>query len=140
MASGGYGTTAALALTAAGLFVILLAENCRIPVDDPSTHLELTMIHEAMVLDHSGPLLGVVLYAASIKLFLFMALLLHVLLPAGFGGGPLQWGLFLSECILLAGAVGVVESIMARLRLRAIPTLLVGACLLCGFALLLILR
>src|SRR2546423_12953853 len=51
---------ASLVLVAVGLFVVLLAENSRIPIDDPHTHLELTMIHEGMVLDHSGPLFGVI--------------------------------------------------------------------------------
>ena len=53
------------------LFIVLLAENCRIPFDDPNTHLELTMIHEVMVLDHSGPPLGMILYGAALKLFVF---------------------------------------------------------------------
>ena len=52
-------------------FIVLLAENCRIPVDDPNTHLELTMIHEVMVLDHSGPAFGLILYGAAVKLFVF---------------------------------------------------------------------
>ena len=54
-------------------FVVLLVENSRIPFDDPNTHLELTMIHEVMVLDHSGPAFGLILYGAAIKLFVFAA-------------------------------------------------------------------
>ncbi len=57
------------------LFLLLLVENCRIPVDDPNTHLELTMIHEVMVLDHSGPNLAYILYGSALKLWLFAALL-----------------------------------------------------------------
>ena len=68
-------------LLAAGLFTVLLAENCRVPFDDPNTHLELTMIHEAMVLDHSGPPLAVILHGASIKLLLFAVLLTEAVLP-----------------------------------------------------------
>ena len=68
---GGFSAAVAapLVLVAIGLFIVLLAETCRIPVDDPNTHLELTMIHEVMVLDHSGPLFGVILYAAALKMF-----------------------------------------------------------------------
>ena len=73
---------ASLLLIGVGLFIVLLAENCRIPVDDPNTHLELTMIHEVMVLDHSGPLLGLILYGAAVKLFLFSAIVLHVIAPS----------------------------------------------------------
>jgi formate hydrogenlyase subunit 4 len=60
---------APLLLVVAGIFIVLLAENCRIPVDDPNTHLELTMIHEVMVLDHSGPMLGFIQYGAALKFF-----------------------------------------------------------------------
>jgi formate hydrogenlyase subunit 4 len=77
---------AALFLVAVALFVVLLAENSRMPVDDPNTHLELTMIHEVMVLDHSGPLFGLILYGAAIKLFLLSALILR----RGCSGGPVR--------------------------------------------------
>jgi len=70
-------------LLAAGLFTVLLAENCRVPFDDPNTHLELTMIHEVMVLDHSGPPLAVILHGASLKLLLFAVLLTEAVLPMG---------------------------------------------------------
>ena len=68
-------------LVAAGLFVVMLAENCRVPVDDPNTHLELTMIHEVMVLDHGGPALGFIFYGAAVKLFVFAAMLTRLILP-----------------------------------------------------------
>ena len=77
--SAGTGTL----LLAAGLFTILLSENCRVPFDDPNTHLELTMIHEVMVLDHSGPPLAVILHGASVKLLLFSVLLVQAVLPVG---------------------------------------------------------
>ncbi len=70
-------------LLAAGLFTVLLAENCRVPFDDPNTHLELTMIHEVMVLDHSGPPLAAILHGASMKLLLFSVLLVQAVLPLG---------------------------------------------------------
>jgi formate hydrogenlyase subunit 4 len=131
---------ASLVLVAAGLFVVLLAENCRIPIDDPNTHLELTMIHEVMVLDHSGPLLGIVLYGAAVKLFVLSAVVLHVMLPARTGWAPVDWGLFVVEMLGVAVAIGVVESAMARLQMRHVPTLLVAASLLCGLGFLLMLR
>lgn len=132
--------TAAIALVAAGLFVVLLAENSRIPIDDPNTHLELTMIHEVMVLDHSGPLFGVILYGAAMKLFVLSALVLHVIAPFQTGRPGLDGLLFAAEMIGIAAAIGVVESTMARLQLRHVPTLLVAASLLCGFGFLLMLR
>ncbi|MBI5506456.1 MAG: NADH-quinone oxidoreductase subunit H [Deltaproteobacteria bacterium] len=133
-------TAAPLILVAIGLFVVLLAENCRIPVDDPNTHLELTMIHEVMVLDHSGPLLGVILYGAALKLFIFGALLLHVLAPFQTGVAWADWLVFCAEMLAVAVAIGVVESIMARLLMRRVPYLLTGALLFCGFGFLLLVR
>ncbi len=124
---------AALLLVGVALFVVLLAENARIPVDDPNTHLELTMIHEVMVLDHSGPLLGLVLYGAAVKLLLFSTLLLHFALPFSFGAPLLDWTLFGVGMLAVAIAVGVVESVMARLRLRHVPSLLIAASVLCAF-------
>src|SRR5512147_103223 len=70
-------------LLAAGLFTVLLAENCRVPFDDPNTHLELTMIHEVMILDHSGPPLAAILHGASVKLLFFAVLLTEAVLPLG---------------------------------------------------------
>lgn len=131
---------ASLVLVAAGLFVVLLAENCRIPIDDPNTHLELTMIHEVMVLDHSGPLLGVILYGAAVKLFVLSAVVLHVLVPFQSGWAALDWLLFVLEMLGIAAVIGLAESAMARLQLRHVPTLLVAASLLCGFGFLLMLR
>lgn len=131
---------APLVLVAVGLFVLLLAENCRIPVDDPNTHLELTMIHEVMVLDHSGPLFGIILYSAAMKLFVLGSVFLHVALPVPTASAPLNAALFLAELIALAVAVGVVESAMARLQLRHVPTLLIGALLFCAFGFFLLLR
>ncbi len=133
-------SAAPLVLTASGLFIVLLAETCRIPVDDPNTHLELTMIHEVMVLDHSGPLLGLVLYGAAVKLFVLGAVLLHVLLPFGTGGTWTDLALFLGEMAGLAVVVGAVESGMARLQIRHVPFLLTAAIFLCGFGFLLLVR
>jgi len=129
----------ALLLAAIALFVVALAENARIPVDDPNTHLELTMIHEVMVLDHSGPDLALILYGASLKLFLFAALFVRLVL--GFSvQGVAGLGVFLVGLLGFAALVGVVESIMARLRLIRVPQLLVGASVLSAFGLVLLLR
>lgn len=130
--------TAPLVLTAAGLFVVLLTECSRIPVDDPNTHLELTMIHEVMVLDHSGPLLALVEYAAALKLFVLSAMLLHVMAPTAAVAGWPGFALFLAGLGAIAVGIGVVESVMARLRLLHVPTLLIAAVLSCGFAFLLL--
>ena len=132
--------TAPLVLTAAGRVVVLLTECSRIPVDDPATHLELTMIHEVMVLDHSGPLLGLVEYGAAVKLFVLEAVLLHVMAPGAHVTGWTGLGLFLLGLVALAIGIGVVESAMARLRLLHVPTLLIAAVLCCGFAFLLLAR
>jgi formate hydrogenlyase subunit 4 len=131
---------ASLALVLLSWFVVLLVENCRIPFDDPNTHLELTMIHEVMVLDHSGPALGLVLYGAALKLFVFGALIVRLALPFGTGEALLDWPLFALEMMVLAGVIGIVESVMARLRLTQVPVLLVAACLLSAFGVILLVR
>src|SRR6266516_1165494 len=74
-----------LALVVAALLVVLLCEHARIPVDDPNTHLELTMIHEVMVLDHGGPDFAFIIYGAALKLFILGAILVHVALPVQIG-------------------------------------------------------
>ncbi len=117
------------------LFAVLLAENSRIPVDDPNTHLELTMIHEVMVLDHSGPDLAFILYGSAVKLFVIGALVVHILLPISAEGGWLGVALLCGGEVGLAVLVGVVESVMARLRLPRVPQLLVGAAVLAGIGL-----
>jgi formate hydrogenlyase subunit 4 len=123
-------------LVGAGLFMVLLAENCRVPFDDPNTHLELTMIHEVMVLDHSGPPLAAILHGASVKLLLFSLLLVQAVLPidkmAPIGGLA---ALALGVLVVTIG-VGLVESLLARLAFRRVPLFLTVAFLLCLFSLL----
>ena len=131
---------AALGLVAAALLVVFLAENARIPVDDPNTHLELTMIHEVMVLDHSGPDLAFILYGAALKLWVLGAVLVGVVAPVRTGDAMLDLGAALGGMFALAVLVGVIESVMARLRLLRVPQLLVGATVLSGLALVLLLR
>lgn len=126
-----------MALVAAAWLVVLLVENCRIPFDDPNTHLELTMIHEVMVLDHSGPPLGLILYGAAVKFAVIAMLLLSLVLPRSGGlGADLATGV--AGLLAVAVLVGVVESSMARLRLLRVPTLLVSAALLAGFGVVLL--
>jgi formate hydrogenlyase subunit 4 len=124
----------------ASLLIVILAETSRIPFDDPNTHLELTMIHEVMVLDHGGPALGMILYGAAIKLFLLGAIVVRIAVPYD-GADP--WSgraVFVGGMLLLAVVIGVVESVMARLRLLQIPSLLVTACVLSAFAVVLLAR
>ena len=130
----------ALVLVGLAFFVVALAENARIPVDDPATHLELTMIHEVMVLDHSGPDLALIQYGAAAKLWLFGALVVNLLLGVRPADPLAAFLAFLLGQLGFAVAIGLVESTMARLRLVRVPQLLVGASVLSGFALVLLLR
>jgi formate hydrogenlyase subunit 4 len=126
-----------LALVPITLFIVLLAENARIPVDDPNTHLELTMIHEVMILDHCGPDLAFIQYGAALKLWLFCAILTGAVLPP-LGRGPwLDFALAVAGIFACAALVGVVESVMARLRLPRVPKLLALACSCAAIALIL---
>jgi formate hydrogenlyase subunit 4 len=125
----------AMAMVGVSFFIVMLAENARIPVDDPNTHLELTMIHEVMVLDHGGPDLAFIEYGSALKLWVFGALVVNTLVP--FGGMDTLRGviMFVLCMFLVAVAVGVVESVMARLRLVRVPQFLAGAAALAVFAL-----
>lgn len=125
------------ALLAVGLFIILLAENCRVPFDDPNTHLELTMIHEVMVLDHSGPPFALILHGASVKLLLFSALLTQAVLPLAELPLLASMAALVLGVLLVTVAVGLVESLTARLAFRRVPLLLTIGFLFCLFPLLL---
>jgi len=126
----------------AALFIVLLAETGRIPVDNPATHLELTMIHEAMLLEYSGRYLAFMEWGAAIKQLVLMALLVNVFFPAGLAAGSsavsLGLGLvvFLGKVLVLSGAVVVVETVNAKLRLFRVPDLLSAAFVLATLALL----
>lgn len=122
------------------LLIVLLAENSRIPVDDPNTHLELTMIHEVMVLDYSGPDLGFILYSAALKMWLLGQILVGIAVPVHSGNPWMDTSASLVGMVLLAILVGVIESSMARLRLLHVPQLLVGATTLSILALVLLPR
>ena len=114
----------------AALFIVTLAETGRVPVDNPATHLELTMIHEAMVLEYSGRYLALVEWAAGIKLLVFLSLLANVfapwgiatsLAPAAIGAGL---AVFVVKVTGLAVLIGVIESMFAKLRLFRLTDLL----------------
>jgi formate hydrogenlyase subunit 4 len=139
--SAAWGSAAApLALVGISMFVLLLAENARVPVDDPATHLELTMIHEVMALDHGGPDLALIHASSALKLGLFAALVVGIVVPRAGMGLAASGITLLAGVALVAVAVGVVESVMARLRLARVPQLLVGAGALALFAIILLLR
>ncbi|OGX07509.1 MAG: hydrogenase [Omnitrophica WOR_2 bacterium GWA2_47_8] len=128
-----------LLLMGGSYFMVLLAENARIPVDDPATHLELTMIHEVMVLDHSGWDLGYILYTSAIKLFILGSLFVNILIPSHDLSPVLQTAIFSGGMIILAVIIGTVESGMARIRLNRVPQLLISAFVLALVGLLVVL-
>lgn len=119
------------------LFVLLQAEAARVPVDDPATHLELTMVHEVMILDHSGPELAAMQFASALKLTIYAGLIAVLLNP--FDPARHPWAPLLSLALMaaVAVAVGCVESLVARLRLRHVPAYLMGASALAAACLLL---
>jgi formate hydrogenlyase subunit 4 len=117
-------------LLAAALLGILLVENARIPFDDPATHLELTMIHEVMVLDHSGPELAAIELGAMLKLWLFASLLAIVIAPIRTGVLWLDVAAHLGVVAAIGVVVGLIESALARLALLRVPQMLLGIALL----------
>jgi formate hydrogenlyase subunit 4 len=134
------GAAPSLVLAAAALFMLALAETSRVPVDDPATHLELTMIHEVIVLDHSGPELALILFGNAVKLALFGALVVGVLVPLGLLPPWLAAIALVGGLGLVAIGVGVVESSMARLRMNRVPQFLIAASALAVFGVILLLR
>jgi formate hydrogenlyase subunit 4 len=120
-------------LAFAALLVVMVAETGRLPVDNPATHLELTMIHEAMVLEYSGHYLALVEWAGWMKLFLFMTLLVNLFfpwgMPAAAAPGPMAVGLVLlaAKLAALTAGLAVAETAVAKLRLFRVPELLAGS-------------
>ena len=125
--------TPVLFLAAAAFFIVTLAENARVPFDNPATHLELTMIHEAMLLEYSGKQLALMEWASMTKLVIFLAILANVFFPWGIAtdtsllaiGGGLVF--FLLKVLFLALVIAVVESSIAKMRLFRLPNLLTVA-------------
>src|SRR5437773_1453048 len=119
-------------LAFAGLFIIVIAETGRIPVDNPATHLELTMIHEAMVLEYAGTDLALVEWASSMRLTILLGLLASLFLPWGIAGAslvalPLALLAFLVKVVVLGAGLGAAEVFIAKLRLFRVPELLAGS-------------
>lgn len=134
------GGPATLILVSLALLAVLLAENARIPVDDPTTHLELTMIHEVMILDHCGVDLAFIEYASALKFWIFGSLLVSVSLPFRSDNPGLEILAGLFGLFLVSALVGVMESSMARLKLVKVPQLLVASGVLSFLALFNVLR
>jgi formate hydrogenlyase subunit 4 len=120
---------AALLLISISLFIVLITETSRVPVDNPETHLELTMIHEAMILEYTGPNLALMEMSHAVKQTLLMGLLINLLFPWGLatslapGGLLLAAPLFLFKSIILAVVIGLFESLIAKWRLFSLPKL-----------------
>ncbi|MBR7131104.1 MAG: NADH-quinone oxidoreductase subunit H [Lentisphaeria bacterium] len=114
-------------LVSLAMLLVMLAENCRVPFDDPETHLELTMIHEAMILDYSGADLGAILYTSSLKLWIFGSFIVSMLIPGNILSGWQETALSIGGVFASAVLVGIVESSMARYRFLKVPPLLISA-------------
>jgi len=125
-----------LSMIALAWFFLLLCENSRIPVDDPNTHLELTMIHEVMILDNSGLDLALMEYASALKLWLFTGLLINLIVPLRMENLFYQVCIFIPSMFIVSVLVGITESVMARLKLLTIPKVLLGSAALSIIALL----
>lgn len=117
--SAGY-TVLVKILLVVSLFIMLLSEGSRLPIDDPNTHLELTMIHEVMILDYSGPDLAFILYATSLKMVIISMLIANLLIPS-FLTLAEALPLFAFILFLVFMVVGFVESLIARLRISHVP-------------------
>jgi len=133
-------SAAPMTLICVALFTVFLAENSRLPVDDPNTHLELTMIHEVMILDHSGPDLAFIHLAASIKHWLIAALIAGIIVPSSDMHPRPALLAWIGVMVLIAMLTAGIESSIARLRLLYIPKLLVGASAISFVAVMLVLR
>ena len=130
--------TALLVLGA--LAVVFLTENARIPVDDPNTHLELTMVHEVMVLDHGGPDLAFIHYASALKMWALAALIVGLVVPQPAGPPAIAFVLALGGMAGVAIATGAIESVIGRLRMSAVPQFVLSGTVLAAVALVLELR
>lgn len=121
------------------LFVILLTENSRVPVDDPATHLELTMIHEAMVLDHSGPDLALIELGSCLKLFFYSGLISRLIIP--FDIYPIfSFVFYFAGLFIVSIMVGIIESVMARYRMDRVPQFVLTSFALAFFAIIMTLE
>ena len=133
MQGPGIGLRVSLALALVGLIMVAIAENARSPVDNPATHLELTMIHEAMVLEYAGPDLALVEWASAVKELLYITLLIDLFIPIGIasaitpGSLALAAGVWAAKVFVFAVVITLVESTNAKLRLFRVPELVAVA-------------
>jgi formate hydrogenlyase subunit 4 len=125
---------AVLLLVIIAMFMVLLAENSRVPVDDPATHLELTMIHEVMILDHSGPDLALIEMGAFLKLLFYSAFITQLIFPFTMLDGLASGVLFFGILSIVYVCVGITESIMARFRMDLVPKFILTSFALVFFA------
>ncbi len=138
MLTGQAGIRVSLAMALVALVIVAVAENGRVPVDNPATHLELTMVHEAMVLEYSGRHLAMIEWAAALKLMLYVAMIACVFLPFGLAsdttsivGNALGVGSWLIKMSILGVALGIAETSVAKMRVFRVPNFL-GAALMLG--------
>ncbi|MEJ1979374.1 MAG: NADH-quinone oxidoreductase subunit H [Acetobacteraceae bacterium] len=135
---GALGLRVSLALVLLAAAMVALVETGRLPADNPATHLELTMVHEAMVLEYSGWHLALIEAASALKLLIWLSLLAVIFLPAGIapgGSGPLAWLIGLAAWVLkigvMAAGLAVFETATAKMRVFRVPEFL-GVALLLG--------
>jgi formate hydrogenlyase subunit 4 len=138
MLSGHAGLRVSLGLALVALIIVAIAENARIPVDNPATHLELTMVHEAMVLEYSGRHLAVIELAAALKLLLYVSLIACVFAPWGLaapGAGPLAYaigmGTYIGKLAVGGTLLALFETTIAKMRVFRLPGF-IGAALMLG--------
>lgn len=138
MVSPEVGLRVSLGLALIGLVMVAIAENARIPVDNPATHLELTMVHEAMVLEYSGRHLAMIEFAASLKLLLYISLIACLFVPWGLAGANAGLGAYgiglvtyLGKLLVGAVALALFETSIAKMRVFRVPDFL-GAALMLG--------
>ena len=127
-------TGAPLLFIVIAFFIILLTENSRVPVDDPATHLELTMIHEVMVLDHSGPDFGLIELGSFCKLIFYSTIVSRLILPFNTGILGFDLLLFVVGLFIVYIAIGVTESVIARYRMDKVPQFVLTSFALAFFA------
>ncbi len=127
-------SAALILLVLIALFIVLLTENSRVPVDDPATHLELTMIHEVMILDHSGPDLALIEMGAFCKMLFYSAFISSLLYPFHTGSGLYNGLIFSIIMTLIYAVVGLVESITARYKMDMVPNFILTSFALVFFA------
>jgi formate hydrogenlyase subunit 4 len=125
---------AQLILVIVALYIVMLTENSRVPVDDPATHLELTMIHEVMILDHSGPDLALIELGAWFKLLFYSAFLSMLLNPFQLENIWLNGLLFYTVVTFIYMTIGTVESITARYKMNMVPKFILTPFILVFFA------